>query len=422
MHRRPFLSILPVVLLACCCIAAAPTPADWPQFRGPTGEGISPAKGVPTTWSADKNVKWKVALPGAGSSSPVIVGDRVFITAYTGYAVPGEPLGNLSDLVRHVICLKLSDGSIIWKKELPAVQPESERVRDHGYAASTPICDGERLYVFLGKSGVFAFDLDGKQLWNTSVGTSFDGWGSAASPVLYKETILINACIESSAMVALDRKTGKEVWRTRNVNESWQAPKIVPLPGGKTDLVLAMSGKLVGYDPDTGKERWTCKTDIGWYMVPGLLARDGIIYVTGGRTGAFLAIKAGGSGDVTSSHILWKGRKGSNVTSPLYHDGHLYWANDQAETAFCAKADTGEVVYESRLPRGGQVYASPVLIDGKIYYQTRNGGVFVVAAKPSFEIIAHNQLGDRSTFDASPAVAGKMLMLRSHKFLYCIGE
>lgn len=408
-------------MIALICGGAAPTAKDWPQFRGPTGEGVSSAQGVAATWSAGENILWKVPLPGAGSSSPVVVGDRVFITAYTGYLVPGEGQGDIEKLTRHVICLKLADGSILWKKQIPAALPETERVRDHGYAASTPVCDGERLYVFFGKSGVYCFDLDGKQLWHANVGDRYDGWGSAASPTLHKDHVLINACIESESLVALDRKTGKEAWRIDNVSESWHAPKIVPLAGGKEDLVLAMSGKLVGYDPANGQQRWTCKTGIGWYMVPGLLAHQGVIYTTGGRDGAFLAIRAGGSGDVTGSHILWKGKKGSNVTSPLLHDGHLYWANDQQETVFCAKADTGEVLYESRLPRAGQIYASPVLADGRIYYQSRNGGTFVVAAKPEFELIAHNKLDDRSTFDASPAVAGDKLLLRSHKFLYCIG-
>ena len=192
--------------------------ADWRQFRGPNGQGISDEKGLPVEWSASKNVIWKIKLPGAGGSSPVTVGDRIFVTCYSGYAALDQKNpGNMEDLRRHFLCVDQRTGKILWAKEFIPVLPEHKYAGEgayHGYSSSTPTTDGERLYVFFGKSGVFCFDLDGKELWHASVGTKIHGsWGSAASPILYKNFLIVNASIESGALVALDKMTGKEEWR-----------------------------------------------------------------------------------------------------------------------------------------------------------------------------------------------------------------
>ena len=398
---------------------------DWPQFRGPGGLGVSPAKELPLTWSQKENVVWKAELPGAGASSPIVVGERVFVTCYSGYAVPGQAKGDMNQLKRHVLCVSLATGKILWKTDVPATLPESATVREHGYAASTPACDGERLYVFFGKSGVFAFDLDGRKLWQADVGTQSHEWGSAASPVLYEDLVIINASVESESLVALDKKTGKEKWRAKGIKESWNTPLIATNKDGKTELVVAIVGKILGFDPATGEQLWNCATDIGWYMAPSVVAHDGVVYSLGGRSGvAALAVRTGGKGDVTKTHRLWTGTKGSNVSSPIFHDGHIYWTHDNLEIACCAEAKTGKIVYEERLARAGQFYASPVLADGKLYYVSRgyDAGVFVVAAQPRFELLANNKLGDRSTFDASPAISGNRLYLRSDRFLYCVGK
>ena len=185
---------------------------------------------------------------------------------------------------------------------------------------------------------------------------------------------------------------------------------------------MATIGKILGLDPATGKELWACTTNIAWYMVPSLVAQDGVVYCIGGRSGGSLAVRAGGRGDVTESHRLWTGRKGSNVPSPILHDGHLYWMNETNGTAYCAEAKTGNIVYEQPLERAGQVYASPVLAAGRIYYVARTGKTFVVAAKPAYELLATNDLSDRSTFNASPAISGGRLFLRSDRALYCLGN
>jgi outer membrane protein assembly factor BamB len=180
--------------------------------------------------------------------------------------------------------------------------------------------------------------------------------------------------------------------------------------------------KVLAFDPKDGRQLWSCDTGINWYMVPSIVAHDGIIYCIGGRSGGALAIRAGGRGDVTASHRLWTGRRGSNVTSPLYHDGHLYWMHENTGVAYCADAATGNLLYEQRIDRFGQVYAPPVLADGRIYYLARNGMTAVIKAAPTFQRLALNDLRDGSTFNAGPAISGKRIYLRSERFLYAIQD
>lgn len=396
---------------------------DWPYFRGPTGMGTSSATNLPVNWSMDENIAWKTELPGAGASSPVTFGDRIYLTSYTGFFVPGDDGGTTDDLKRHLIALNRADGTIVWDKAVKAKLPEEERIRDHGFAANTPAVDADRIYVFFGKSGVFAFDHSGNQLWQADVGEKTHNWGTSASPVLYKDLVFINASVESESLVALDRKTGKEKWRAGGIREAWNTPLVVTAKSGREELVVATQGKILAFNPETGDPLWSCKTDITWYMVPSLVAHDGIIYSIGGRSGvAGLAVRSGGDGDVTDSHRLWKITNGSNVSSPVYLDGHLYFMNDKSGIAYCAKAETGEIVYEHRLDRPGEVYSSALLADGRVYYLMRDGRTAVIAAKPEFEQLAVNDLRDRSMFQSSPAVDGSRLLIRSDKYLYCIGK
>lgn len=396
---------------------------DWDRFRGPTGMGTSEAAGLPVEWSQTENIVWKTPLPGAGASSPILYGDHIYLTAYTGYAVPDEPRGNLSELKRHLLALDRATGKLVWDREIPAKLPEEANIRDHGYAANTPVADAERVYVFFGKSGVFAFSHKGEQLWQADVGSNTSGWGTSASPVLYKDLVLINASVESGSLVALDKATGSEKWRTDGIREAWGTPLVVQAESGRDEVILPIHGSVLAFNPESGEQLWSCKTDITWYMVPSVVAADGVVYCLGGRSGvASLAVRTGGSGDVTSTRRLWTSNKGSNVSSPVYLDGHLYWMHDQRSTIFCAKADTGDVVYEERLNRAGQVYSSALLADGRLYYLTRDGKTVVLAAQPKFEQFAINDLRDGGTFNSSPAVDGSRILIRSDKFLYCIGK
>jgi outer membrane protein assembly factor BamB len=411
---------IPSALVACCLAALAPA-ADWPRFRGPDGSGVSSEKGLPISWTA-KDAAWKTDLPGAGASSPVFIGDRIFLTAWSGYAVPGQPGGREEDLKHHLICLDRKTGKVLWNRDVVAKLPAKRLTRDgEGYASSTPVADAERVYCFFGKTGVYAFDHSGKQLWTADVGDGTDGWASSSSPILVGDLVVVNASIESESLVALDRSTGKEKWRAEGVREAYNTPLMVKSKDGREELVVATRPKILAVDPATGTALWSCDTDIGWYMVPSVVAHDGIVFCIGGRAGVLgLAVRAGGKGDVTRTHRLWTSKKGGNVSSPVYHAGHLYWMNDASGTAFCAKAETGEVVYEERVPRAGGVYASALLADGRIYYVGRDGRTYVVAAKPEFELLATNESLDRSNHDATPVAVDGRLFIRSNRALYCL--
>lgn len=402
--------------------AAANHDADWPGFRGPTAMGTSAARDLPVQWSSEENLVWKTPLPGAGASSPIVFGDRIYLTCYTGFFVPGEPSGSPEDLKRHLLAVNKTSGEIIWDKAVAAKLPEESQIRDHGFAANTPAIDDDRIYVFYGKTGVFAFDHQGQQLWQADVGERTHGWGSSASPVLDGDLVFINASVESESLIALDRATGKEKWRVEGINESWNTPVVIAAESGRKELIVARQGAILAFDPATGKELWSCRTDIGWYMVPSVVAADGIVYCLGGRSGiTALAVRAGGSGDVTDTHRLWTSPKGANVPSPVIHGKHLYYATDQG-VATCLDAATGEVVYQERLERSDVIYASALLADEKLFYIARDGKTFVVAAKPEFEQLSLNDLRDGSIFNASPAIDGSRLLIRSDKFLYCLGK
>jgi outer membrane protein assembly factor BamB len=398
--------------------------ADWNQFRGPGGMGISKETDLPVHWSDKENVVWRTKLPGPGSSSPVTAGDRVFVTCYSGYALDPRDPGNMQDLRRHLLCLNRKNGDVIWAKEFEPVLPEHEYRGEgsyHGYAASTPTTDGERLYVFFGKSGVYCFDLSGKEIWHVSVGKGKDRWGSGASPVLYKDLLLVNASVESGSLVALDKRTGKEVWKAKNIRQAWNTPVLVKAPSGEVEVVISTNNRLRAFDPETGKDLWNAD-GVHRYVCPSVVAHDGIVYATGGGH-TTVAVKAGGRDDVTKTHIVWRKNKGSNVSSPVYHEGYLYWAGDGG-FLHCQDAATGKDVYRERLkPDAGTFWASALLAGGKIYYVSKTNGTYVVAARPKFEQLAHNAFADdRSRTNASPAVSDGHLLLRTDQYLYCIGK
>lgn len=419
-------TILPGVVALFMVFGSRAFGQDWPQFRGVGALGRGDAKGVPVAWGDSTNIVWKTILPGPGTSSPITFGNHIFLTCFTGYGTSSREPGDMANLKRHLVCLNLADGKIIWNTSVPAELPEQERIReDHGYASSTAAADADRLYAFFGKSGVFAFDHQGKQLWQRKVGDQLNGWGSATSPVLHKNLVIVNASIESESLVALDKETGREVWRSAGIKDSWHAPVFVKAPDGKTEVVVAMFRKVLGIDPETGTQLWRADTGINWYMCPTPVVENGIVYSIGGRNpNGGLAIRAGGRGDITGSHVVWKVNKGSNVPSPVLHDGYLYFAHENLGVVYCVNARSGEVVYEERLePSPGQIYASPVLVDGKVYFMGRGGKTVVIAAKPKFERLADSALeGNRGAFNASPAIAGNRLLLRSNVALYCVGQ
>jgi outer membrane protein assembly factor BamB len=396
--------------------------ADWPNFRGPHGSGISQETNLPATWSDQENVVWKIDLPGPGSSSPVVWGDKVFVTCYTGYGIDKSNPGNQEDLRRHLVCVDRKNGYVLWNKQVKAKLPEQRYsgpyITRHGYASSTPAIDGERIYVFFGKTGVLAFNFEGKELWHADLGDNVDPWGTGSSPVLYKDLVIVNAGVESGAVVALNKTNGSPVWKAGGIEQSWATPALVDVKGGKQELVLNAPNKIIGLDPDNGKELWHCE-GIDDYICPSVASLDGIVCAIGARTNSAVAVKAGGMGDVTKTNRLWTKRVGSNVTSPSIYQEHVYWVNDRG-TAYCLKVKDGAQVYQHSLDGG--VYASITIADGKIYVVSQKGGTFVLAAGPTFLQLAHNTLSDDSTFNGSPAISRGQIFLRSDKRLYCIGK
>ncbi len=397
---------------------------DWSQFRGPSGNGVSKTTGLPTEWSSEKNIVWKAKLPGHGSSSPVLFGNQVFVTSYTGYGLTEEDNGNPSDLRLHVISVNRDSGEIMWDESvspLNEVQKITKRIVDHGYASGTPACDETGVYAFFGTSGVVAYDLKGKLKWQANVGDGTAGFGSASSPILYKDLVIVNASIESSTVYALNKNNGEVAWKAEEIVRAWTTPSIVDVPGGKQELVVNQKNQIFGFDPDTGKKLWTCE-GIQDYVVPVVVQNEGILYCLGGRSNRSIAVRPGGKGDVTKTHKLWEVNVGANVTSPVYYDGHLYWASDRG-IAFCLNAKDGEVVYKNRLPTGARLYASIVLADGKLYVTTRDSGVIVLKAGPEYVELARNEIkSDEDLFNASPAVSEGSIYLRTNGYLYRIAE
>jgi outer membrane protein assembly factor BamB len=396
-----------------------------------------------------ENLKWKYELPGPGSSSPIVVGQRVFVTCWTGYGADRDDVGDEKDLRRHLVCLDRHTGRVLWDQSVEPVLPEdpySGQFTQHGYASHTPTSDGQCVYVFFGKTGVLAFDMDAKQLWQTSVGTGSGsrGWGTASSPILYKGLVIVTASAESKAVVALDKATGKEVWRygDEGISSTWGTPVLVDCAEGRTDLVLAVPYKIIGLDPDNGKLRWQCDGLSSDSICSSVITHDGVVYAaeTGPRGGGTMAVRAGGEGDATKTHVLWRGRDRSRIATPVYDDGRLYWVSGR--TASCIDAGTGKLIYQEKLGggsataettpgrapgrrggRSGQDYSSPVLAGGKIYYVTRSGEAFVYAAGPEFKLLAENRFGsDGGDFSSTPAVSDGELFVRSSKYVYCIAK
>lgn len=391
---------------------------DWSQFRGPGGLGVSMESDLPVKWSEKENIAWKAQLPGYGASSPITLNDKLYLTCYSGYGT-GDQSQKMEELLLHVTCINRADGTVDWDTRVKPKLPESKRVRDHGYAGPTPVTDGDYLYVFFGKTGVLKFDLSGKQIWQTDVGSKTHGWGCGTSPVLFENLVIVNASVESGSLVAIDKDSGEEVWRAKGMDESWTTPHLVKLADGKQELVVSVKDFIIGFDPATGNELWRCK-GVPDYVCPSVISQDGIAYVIGGRKSIAIAVQAGGRGDVTNTHKLWEAKAGANVASPIIHDGHMYWVSDRNKVAYCLRLLDGEVLYSERFP--GQPYASATAGDGKIYIVTRYDGTYVLAATPELTQLAHNELDDESQFNASPVISNGQLFLRSDQYLYCVGQ
>lgn len=447
-----------VLVTVATVLAPAFSRADtWLQFRGDSGGGVSSDAGLPEKWDLQHNLLWKARLPGSGSSSPIVLKDRVYLTCYSGYGTR-EGGGDQKNLVRHLVCVDRNNGNEIWKTDIHTNSREANyggMMQQHGYASNTPATDGQKIFVFLGTGGVHAFDMQGKELWEKAVGDGTNQWGSASSVRLSGDLVIVNAAIESGAIVALKKENGDEAWRFPINGRSWSTPALVETDAGKHELVISSEGQISGLDPLTGKKLWSCD-GVQDYTCPSVIPAKGIAYVCGGRQSSLIAVRVGGSGDVTTSHVLWRARIGANVPTPVLYQGHLFGVSDRGGIAYCVNAETGAIDYQKRLaldempvkpvayqpPPGGrrgmgrggpggpggfggglQFYASAVAADGKIFAVSRTSGVLVLAAKPDFELLARNQFeGDNGPFDGTPAICDGQIFLRSNGNLYCVGK
>jgi len=405
--------------------------SDWTGFRGPGMRGHSQDTGLALSWSDTENIQWKAPLPGPGSSSPIIIGNKILITCYSGYGLDRDNPGDPSQLKRHLVCIRAGDGKVLWDQSMGAVQPElpyKGMLREHGYASSTPASDGERVYVFFGKNGVYAFDLQGKQLWQRDVGSGSDEkkWGCAASVTLYKDLVLIDAWDESKTLYALNKQNGAVVWK-RDLSATgltFSTPTLAKLSNGRTELIMLLPTQTWGLNPDTGKTLWFVNTSMKDSTIGTPIVINDIAYIHGGgvKSLSSLALRLGGTGDVTDSHVLWSGKEAVSVPSPVYVNGLLYWVTSGGK-ACCQDTKTGELKYSQDLPIADRfvVYASLVCADGRLYAVTRKEGTYVLPAKPQFEILAHNTFAsDTSDFNGSPMINRGRIFLRSDRYLYCI--
>jgi len=419
---------------------------DWPGFRGPTRDGIAAHARPPLEWGDQTNVRFRTPLPGPGSSSPIIVGDRVYVTCYSGYGAHLEDGGDRAELKHHIVCVNRKDGSILWDRVIPGPLKRDARqmvLNEHGFASPTPECDGERIYVYFGRAGVVAVDLDGEVLWRTDMGVPTPDapsatnsverngrrislrWGSAATPVLFEDLVIINASEESNSIRALNRMTGALVWKRESADlEGCAISPIITGAGDAAVCVMVLAGQIWGLDPRTGEQVWSVSTESRTGMCPTPVADAERVYTFGG-TGDGVAVRfardlAGAEGEALD-RVAWRGPN-VGVPSPVLHGGRLF-SVDSRGMGKCFKASDGNVLFSERLEgRTGGIYASPVLADGRLYVVSRKKGTFVYSADGKFALLARNQLSDDSQFNGSPALSGDELYLRSDKHLFCIRE
>ena len=426
------------------------TGEDWPQWRGPSGNGVSSETGLPAHWSLDSNIVWKVELDGLGGSSPIVMGDRVFVTSQIGTAAVregsqpqlarddpslvvkehpmggrrSEPRADTGQVFLVTEAFNRSDGNRLWEYRVPATGPFPELHEKHNLATPTPVTDGEHLYAWFGNGLIVCLDMKGNLVWSRHIGQEYSPfqvqWGHSSSPVLYRDLIIL-LCDHGMAsyLLALDRKTGKEQWkRDRGTGRiSYSTPLVVPGPAGD-ELIVNSSERIDAYNPVNCELLWHVGSP-RQSPIPSPVFHDGVIYMSRGyRNSDFLAIRPGGHGEVTESHTLWRTPTGASyVPSILYYDGLLYMTSD-AGILTCAEASTGEQVWRQRLR--GVFFASPAAADGKVYLVSETGETIVVRAGREPDILARNDLGERLI--ASPAISRGHIFLRSDENLFCIGK
>ncbi len=413
-----------VVLLAALSILPSPGRADnWPAWRGADGMGRCAETDLPVKWSATENVRWKMKLPGAGNSTPVIWGDRIFLTQATD-----------KGLKRGLLCLSRKDGKTLWHKVIE--YKEKEPTHDtNPYCSASPATDGERVVVSHGSAGVYCYDFEGKELWHRDLGKCEHIWGNAASPVLYGDLVILNfGPGERTFLIAMDRKTGEDVWKVEEPGGkrgdkgqsewlgSWSTPTLLKLKE-RDELVMSWPGVVKAYAPKTGELLWTCQglakdesADRLVYTSP-LVSAEAVVAMAG-YGGPALAVRPGGKGDVTQTHRLWRQpRADQRIGSGVLVGEHVYMVTEPGR-AECIELKTGKTAWTERV--GAGAWGSLVHAGDRLYVTNVEGETLVLAAKPKFEVLSRNPL--KETTKASIAVSDGTIFIRTYEHLWCIGK
>ena len=438
-------------LILCSFLGAAALSANWPAWRGPNDAGVSPEKNLPVSWSDTQNIAWSTPLRGMGVSSPIVWGNRVFITSQDGASAErqgnhptllrGDELTSVgertlggrkqgvraraSDRIRFVVTALDSDsGKPAWEYAFDAAGELPDVHEKHNLASPSPVTDGQRVYAWFGTGQLVALDMNGKLVWERHLGKEYAPvsivWGPGSSPMIYKDSlILLNYHGKPSYLLSVDAKTGKQRWKTDHTSgvTSYSTPIVVPGPHGP-ELVVNASDGVAGFNPDTGARIWYYN-EANSFPVPAAVYENGVIYLNRGyRSSPYMAIKPGGKGDISSTHVLWRqATSGPYVPSIIQYQGLVYMATDQGIVS-AIDASTGERVWQERIP--GVYMASPVAGDGKVYLVGETGETLVLEAGRQPKILARNKLEGR--FSASPAIAGGKIFLRSDDKLIAVGK
>lgn len=417
-----------IVLFAVILFAAAGTAAwadSWPAWRGDAGgSGSTADTKLPVTWSTDQNVRWRIELPQRGNSTPVVFGDRVFVTQAAD-----------ESHWRGLMCFRRDNGKLLWKKGVTYDKPERTH-RTNPYCSASPATDGKVVVASYGSAGVACYDMDGNELWRRDFGPIDHIWGNSASPVLHGDLCIhYHGPGKGALLIALSKKTGETVWKfdepdwrpgertdgfkgdDNGVIGSFSTPIIVNT-GKRTELVMSFPMEIRAFDPVKGDELWRCG-GLNPLVYTSPVHADGVVVAMGGYYGNSVGVKVGGDGDVTGSHRLWREeRHNGGIGSGVVKDGKLYY-HDSGGVVYCLDIKTGDTLWRDRLPGIGKSWGSFLLAGGHIYTLSQAGETVVFKADPSgFEVVAHNKLGEMT--NSSPVPAGSDLFIRTHEALWCL--
>ncbi len=415
---RRFLGVVAVFLVSLIVVHAQ----NWPQWRGPALNGVSNEKNLPVKWTAEENVAWKVAMPGFSGSTPIIWRDRIFLNVAEG--------DNL-----FLWCLNKSNGDVLWKKPLGG---GNVKMRKQNMSSPSPVTDGRSVYVMTGTGILKGFDFNGKELWTRDIQKDYGefglNWGYASSPLLFEDSLYVQVLHgmktdDASYVMRIAKKDGRTLWKVdRPTNAIRESPDSYTTPAllrydKSTEIVITGGDCVTGHDPATGKELWRANglnpdNNPSYRIVASPIVFDNIIYAPT-RVKPLLALKAGGRGDITSSHVLWSTVNGPDVPTPVTDGKYFYVINDRG-VVWCLDAKTGAELYAQQRIKPSSYSGSPVLADGKIYITNEDGLTTVVAAGPKFEVLAENPLDDYVL--SSPAISEGRIYIRTSKHLYAIGK